>query len=214
MMNQRRRPWLALTLLLCLLLVGLGIGFGYYMLNKRVLPPSGGMYFMNRMALDVPLFLQGDSAWGQQPLGRSVRNMSQVGCAVTSASMIFKFYGIDTDPGRMNNFLRDHGGYTQDNDLIWEGPPTLAPTQVRHIYEDLPSYYLIDSNLRNQNPVIVRLRLSSGITHFVVIMGKQGFDYLIRDPSREGLRKGVYPLKELGSNIEALRFYQKIPTPI
>ena len=116
--------------------------------------------------------------------------MGQVGCAVTSATMVLKFYGIDTDPGRMNGFLRDHGGYTEDNDLIWEGPAALAPTQVRHAYEDLPSYYLIDSNLLRHNPVIVRLRLASGITHFVVIMGKQGFDYLIRDPSQAGLRKG------------------------
>ena len=124
--------------------------------------------------------------------------------------MVMKFYGIDTDPGRMNDFLRDHGGYTENNDLIWEGPATLAPTQVRHVYEDLPSYYLIDSNLRRGNPVIVRLRLSNGITHFVVIMGKQGFDYLIRDPSSAGLRKGVYPLREIGSDIEALRFYEKL----
>ena len=45
-------------------------------------------------------------------------------------------------------------------------------------------------------------------------MGKQGFDYLIRDPSSAGLRKGVYPLRELGSNIEALRYYEKLPESI
>ena len=56
--------------------------------------------------------------------------------------------------------------------------------------------------------MIVRVRLSSGITHFVVIVGKDGFDYLIRDPGA-GAAKGVYPLRELGSDIEALRFYQK-----
>ena len=30
--------------------------------------------------------------------------------------------------------------------------------------------------------MIVRVRLASGITHFVVIAGKDGFDYLVRDP--------------------------------
>ena len=210
----RRRTWLFIWLAALLLLVGAGTGASIYWFGKRPLPPTGGLYFVSRLELPVPLFLQGDPAWGHEPVGRSVHTMGQVGCAVTSATMIMKFYGIDTDPGRMNNFLRDHGGYTEDNDLIWEGPATLAPAQVRHVYEDLPSYYLIDSNLLQHNPVIVRLRLAGGMTHFVVIMGKQGFNYLIRDPSQAGLRKGVYPLRELGSNIEALRYYQKLPVAI
>ena len=210
----RHRRWLFIWLAVLLLLVGAGTGAGVYWFGKRPLPPAGGLYFVSRLELPVPLFLQGDPAWGHEPVGRSVHTMGQVGCAVTSATMILKFYGIDTDPGRMNSFLRDHGGYTEDNDLIWEGPAALAPAQVRHVYEDLPSYYLIDSNLLQHNPVIVRLRLAGGMTHFVVIMGKQGFDYLIRDPSQAGLRKGVYPLRELGSHIEALRYYQKLPVAI
>ena len=59
----------------------------------------------------------------------------------------------------MNVFLRDHGGYDGNNDLRWEGPPTLAPERVRRVYENLPSYYLIDSNLARGNPVIIRLHL-------------------------------------------------------
>ena len=57
--------------------------------------------------------------------------------------------------------------------------------------------------------MIVRVRLGGGITHFVVIAGKDGFDYLVRDPGT-GSAKGLYPLRELGSNIEALRFYEPI----
>ncbi|MGB8341203.1 MAG: hypothetical protein WCE51_06410, partial [Chthoniobacterales bacterium] len=72
---------------------------------------------------------------------------------------------------------------------------------------------LIDSNLARGNPVIVRVRLHGGITHFVVIAGKEGFDYLIRDPGA-GAAKGCYPLRELGSDIEALRFYEPLtPAP-
>ena len=57
--------------------------------------------------------------------------------------------------------------------------------------------------------VIVRLRYPSGTTHFVVIAGKDGFDYLTRVPGR-GAEKGLYPLREFGSKIEALRFYERI----
>ena len=53
------------------------------------------------------------------------------------------------------------------------------------------------------------MRLPGGVTHFVVIAGKDGFDYLIADPGA-GSAKGLYPLRELGSDIEALRFYEPI----
>ena len=206
----RRRWWLwgTLSLVVVLLAAAAAVG-GFYEFGKRPLPPSGGCYFVRRVELPVDLFLQGDSKWGRDPLGNSVHNLGQVGCAMTSAAMVMRFYGVDTDPGRLNVYLRENGGYDEDNDLIWEGPPTLAPDRVRKVYEDLPSYYLMDSNLLHGNPVIVRLRLANGVTHFVVVMGKEGFDYLIRDPSSAGLRKGVYPLREIGSNIEALRYYEK-----
>ena len=93
--------------------------------------------------------------------------------------------------------------------LYWDRAAWFAPDRVRHVYEDLPSYQLIDSNIAHGNPVIVRVRLGSGITHFVVIAGKDGFDYLVRDPGA-GSAKGLYPLRELGSDIEALRFYEPI----
>jgi hypothetical protein len=65
--------------------------------------------------------------------------------------------------------------------------------------------------LARGNPVIVRVRLPGGITHFVVIAGNDGFDYLIADPGA-GAARGLYPLRELGSDIGALRFYEPIAT--
>ena len=209
--SSRRRSWQGVAVLLILLVVLAGGGTGsWYLFGKRVLPPSGGIYYPGRLELKVPLFLQGDPAWGHDYLAFAPRTLGQVGCAVSSAAMVMKFYGIDTDPGRLNAFLRDSGGFDDNNDLLWEGPAALAPDRVHKAYEDLPSYYLIDENIFRGNPVIVRLHLRSGWTHFVVIMGKQGFDYLIRDPSSAGLRKGVYPLREIGPPIEALRFYEKV----
>lgn len=210
--RQRLRRLLAVAVAL-VLAVCLATTWAIYDYGKRPISPSGGRYFFGRTELPVSLYLQSDDAWGGDHLGTSPRTLGQAGCAVTSAAMIMKFYGLDTDPGRLNVFLRDNGGYDENNDLRWEGPTALAPNKVKHVYEDLPSYHLIDSNLRHGNPVIVRLNLKSGWTHFVVVMGKQGFDYLIRDPSKAGLRKGVYPLKELGSDIQALRFYEKLTPP-
>jgi hypothetical protein len=60
--------------------------------------------------------------------------------------------------------------------------------------------------------VIIRIRRPDGITHFVVIVGKRGFDYLIRDPAGSGGGR-IYPIKELGVPVEALRYYRRIPSP-
>jgi len=182
---------------------------------KRQLSPRGGRYFFHRLELAVPSFSQSDEAWSDDPLGGVPANgtLGGQGCAVAAAAMVFKFYGIDTDPQRLNWFLASVNGYTDQGWLYWDRAAWFAPDRVQHVYEDLPSYQLIDSNLSHGNPVIVRVRLRSGITHFVVIAGKAGFDYLVRDPGT-GATKGLYPLREFGSNIEALRFYKPIaPRP-
>ena len=178
---------------------------------KRPLPPRGGRYFFHRVELAVPSFRQDDDRWRGDALGGVPENgtVGSAGCAVAATAMVFRSYGIDTDPQQLNWFLTNVGGYTKQGWLYWDRAAWWAPGRVRHIYEDLPSYDLIDSNLARGNPVIVRVRFPSGITHFVVIAGKEGFDYLIRDPGA-GAAKGYYPLRELGSNIEALRFYARL----
>ena len=186
-------------------------GYAYWTW-KRPLPPRGGVYYLNRMELAVPLLRQGDEQWHADPIGGVPENgtLGSVGCAVAAAAMVFQSYGIAIDPQQLNWFLTDKGGYTDRGWLKWERAAWWAPDRVRHVYEDLPSYQLIDSNLARGNPVIVRIRYSSGVTHFVVIAGKEGFDYLVRDPGA-GAAKGLYPLRELGSDIEALRFYERLP---
>ncbi|PYJ30989.1 MAG: hypothetical protein DME90_00765 [Verrucomicrobia bacterium] len=178
---------------------------------KRKLSPRGGRYFFHRVELAVPSFRQSEEKWRDDPLGGVPENgtLGGEGCAVAATAMVFKFYGIDVDPQQLNWFLPLVDGYTENGWIYWDRAAWFAPDRVRHVYEDLPSYQLIDSNLANGNPVIIRVRLPGGVTHFVVIAGKQGFDYLVRDPGA-GSAKGLYPLRELGSDIEALRFYEAI----
>ena len=177
--------------------------------RKGKIDPSGGRYFFSRVELNVPSFRQGDERWRGDLLGPTENTLGAEGCAVSSAAMVLASYGIDTDPQRLNEYLKGHGGYTPQGWLYWEKAAELGGGHVRHAYEDLPSYELIDRNLIRGNPVIVRLRLPSGITHFVVIAGKDGFDYLTRDPGA-GAAKGLYPLRDFGSQVEALRFYERL----
>ena len=123
--------------------------------------------------------------------------------------MVLASYGIDTDPGRLNRFLSAHGGFTPQGWLDWDKAAEFVPGRCEKAYEDAPSYARIDGNLLRGNPVIVRIRFASGVTHFVVIAGKEGLEYLIRDPGA-GAARGLYPLSELAPAIEALRYYREL----
>jgi len=199
--------WGGGLLVAALIFFGVPSFFGW----KHVISSSGGHYFLHRVQIPVPVFTQDDPRWSFQLLGPTYETIGQSGCAITSAAMVLSAYGVDTDPQRLNDFLNAHGGYTPSGWLYWEKAAAIAPGgQVEKAYEDLPSYALIDQNLEQGNPVIVRLTLRNGTTHFVVVVGKQGWDYLVQDPARPP-EWGVYPLKELTGRIEALRFFRVVP---
>lgn len=209
---MRSRRLLPIILLAMLGGVAMGAWWVAGWMEKRPLPPSGGLFIPGELLIPGPHFLQADPKWATDPLGPTADSMASVGCAVASAAMVLASYGVDTDPGRLNAFLAaTPGGYTPQGWLYWEkaaeADPSLAPRLLPH-YEDKPSFFLIDSNLVAGNPVIIRLRYPNGVTHFMVVCGKRGFDYLVRDPGSHG-SQGVYPLKEFGGPIEALRFYKK-----
>lgn len=176
---------------------------------KRPISGFGGLPVFGKIEISVPLFLQGDLRWSEESLGYSEEDtLGSAGCAVSSAAMVLASYGVILTPKLLNQYLIEHDGYEGDSWIKWEVAADYPPGIAEHRYEALPSYGLIDWNLFCGNPVIVRIRRPSGNTHFVVIVGKQGFEYLIRDPGFKG-QQGVYPFSELGSPIEALRFYKK-----
>jgi hypothetical protein len=195
----------AVVLILLLLLAGGSI----YYFGKREISATGGLYFFSRAELNVPRFAQADPRWADDSLGSTHSTIGGEGCAVSSAAMVLAYYGVNVDPGILNTFLTNNDGYTPQGWLYWEKAAAFAPGKAKHVYEDAPSYYLIDSNLLRGNPLIIRIHLRSGITHFVVIVGKRGFHYLIQDPASSG-DTGIYPLYRLAAKIEALRFYEKL----
>ena len=211
MKTARRIFWLLLLVLLALA-IAWGVWWTAGWKEQKPLAGSGGLYVPGRLEFYVPQFFQADPRWAEDALGATPGKLAAEGCAVASAAMALGSYGVDVDPGRLNKFLTTlPGGYTPQGWIYWEKAAQFdagfASRLLPH-YEDLPSYFLIDRNVFEKNPVIARLRYPNGITHFVVICGKEGFDYLIRDPGRGGL-KGIYPLKDFGSHIEAIRFYRK-----
>jgi hypothetical protein len=205
----RRRFWLWGGGIFLALAIYLGVPA--FFAWKHTISSSGGRYFVHRVVIPVPVLTQDDPRWTFELLGPTFDTIGQAGCAITSAAMVLSAYGVDTDPERLNQYLNTHNGYTDEGWVYWEKAAEIAPGgQVEKAYEDLPSYALIDQNLLAGNPVIIRLTLRNGHTHFVVLVGKEGWNYLTQDPARDP-SYGVYPLKDLTSNIEALRFYRVVP---
>ncbi|MFI0348448.1 MAG: C39 family peptidase [Chthoniobacterales bacterium] len=175
---------------------------------KRPISGHGGLPIPGKIEIPVPPFLQADPRWANDSLAGTPETLGNAGCAVTSAAMVLAYYGVPVDPSSLNKYLIENNGYEGSSWLKWEIAGTFPPNIAEKRYEDLPSYGLIDCNLLLGNPVIIRIRRSTGKTHFVVIVGKKGWDYLIRDPGEQGM-KGVYPFYKLGTPIEALRYYSR-----
>lgn len=185
-------------------------------MEKRPIGPSGGLFFPVAVKLEVPHFSQADPRWANDRLGSTSGTLAAEGCAVACAAMVLAARGVGVDPGRLNAFLsRLPGGYTERGWIYWEKAPEWAPGlagQMLPHYEDAPSYFLVDWNLLRGNPVIARLRMADGTTHFVLITGKAGLDYHVLDPAK-GSGPVPRPLRELGVPVEAIRFYQPPRSP-
>jgi len=207
---MRRKLAILTSVLSVILLAGAVFFFSWTRLGP--LQPTGGLPIPFRLAIPVPHFAQADPKWASDNLGPTSNSLGAEGCAVASAAMVLASYGARTDPGQLNTFLQQYpNGYTDRGWIYWESAaeidPELASKALPH-YEDDASYFLIDVNLLRGNPVIVRVRQPSGMTHFMVICGKEGLEYLVLDPALPpGSRP--YRLSQYGSPIEALRFYRK-----
>jgi hypothetical protein len=73
------------------------------------------------------------------------------------------------------------------------------------------SHARIDRALKSQQPVIAKVYLNGIIPHWVLIVGKEGNDYLMRDPLEDG--KKVQRLSEYGSKIYAMRTLKQQASP-
>ncbi len=216
------RKWLASALAVVVVVAGAGVWVyrertereqrewqETYEKAQKGLAPSGGRFFKQTVLINVPRFLQDDPRWGDNLLGPSAtETLGSHGCAVSSCAMVLASYGVNTDPQRLNDYLKGNNGFTPQAWIEWSVAVGLDPDRVEFLYEDNPSYELIDANLLAGNPVIVRLGYPPPreTSHFVVICGKKGYDYLIMDPGSRG-KTEAYPLAETGAKIDALRFF-------
>lgn len=165
----------------------------------------GGKYFDHRLEIPVPAFAQDDPRWSAVRLGVSTDTLGDEGCAVTSAAMVASFYGVNTDPQKLNDFLTRTGGLDNDGLIDWSMVASVAPDRLELVYNGRASFTIIDKSLLAGNPVIVVIPLRDGAYHFVVIVGKVGRNYLIRDPAASSR---PYPLSERADKITSICIFR------
>ena len=117
--------------------------------------------------------------------------------------MALDYYGVKATPRELNDFLKQNDGYTIRGWLKWNAVPRFTGDKVVMDYIGAPTHVRIDRALRANQPVIAKVFINGIIPHWVLIVGKDGGDYLMRDPLGDG--KTIQRLSEYGSKIYAIR---------
>ncbi|MEL7590934.1 MAG: C39 family peptidase [Anaerolineaceae bacterium] len=152
----------------------------------------------------VPYFSQCDSAWGNDILGTcSQYNICEQGCAISSVAMVFKYFGISTNPGSINQWLKANGGYAAGCLINWSTAANLSPAKLTFVARvTTQDWARLRYEISSGYPVILEVPFPNG-QHFVVATGYSGDTVFINDP--------YYPsrttLDSYGNRFLGLRIY-------
>jgi hypothetical protein len=170
--------------------------------RSNAIPPSGGESF--RMpAIPTPHYLQRDPRWENDTIGGTSERLARVGCTVCSLAMALDHYGVTTTPKELNDFLKQNDGYTIRGWLKWNSVSNFTNAEVAMDYIGKPSFIRIDRALKDGQPVIAKVFINGIVPHWVLIIGKEQSEYLMRDPLDE--TRTVKRLSFYQSKIYAIR---------
>ena len=167
-----------------------------YLVNER----KGVMIVEASPAQNVPFFSMDDERWASDEIGSSGSNISELGCVVTSVAMLLTYYGVDTDPGKLNAWLSalpiNNSGYTPAGALIWIKAADYSQevTWIDNSNDDTWSFSddtqdhwdKLNEELDNGYPVLVKVDAYTSTPyldeHWVLVTQREGDNYYINDP--------------------------------
>lgn len=159
---------------------------------------------MKLVLADIPHYCQSDPSWSSEGIGGSGETIGAVGCTLCCVSMALEHFGIGAgDPSQLNASLIDGGGYTERGWILWSAVERVAADRVAVTVHESPSHRRIDADLKAGRLVLAKFPLPRGIPHWVLICGKQGDDYLVKDPAFRDA--GLVALSTRTSSIHAIR---------
>lgn len=138
-----------------------------------------------------PLYKQCGASWSGAQLGSCAgTSVCKAGCAMSSVAMILKSRGYDTDPGRLNAWLKANGGYSGCA-IYWGSVDRLGKTKCQGFQTG--SFATVCGWVRSGYGVV--LNVNNG-GHWVLATGCDGSNnVMVNDP---GYSKVSYPFSQVG----------------
>ncbi|KKT40257.1 hypothetical protein A3K29_02600 [Candidatus Collierbacteria bacterium RIFOXYB2_FULL_46_14] len=139
-------------------------------------------------------YSQRDSAWFYHNIGNSPEILGQVGCLITSTAMVASHYGKSLKP---SDIASSNEPFFLDTAYMKFDPWSVNGVQI---IRSTISKDKADEEINAGRPVIAGLNTGNG-THFIVLKGKDGDNYIMNDPYMEnGYDKpfsGTYNLNQV-----------------
>jgi len=144
-------------------------------------------------------FSQQDPRWANKTIGFSNSSIRKYGCAVSCVAMVFKYYGIDIDPGRLAKqriFYRDLISWPSHWRFLDLQDTCDDPNRIvchRYLGLNKTDWKIIDREIAAGHPVIVFIRANGREAgHYVVIHSKDSRGkYIVHDPIRWAGKSGA-----------------------
>jgi len=127
----------------------------------------------------VPLSAQNDPRWRDDVMQTCGETIGDAGCALTSAAMVFNYYGASTNPPTLNACLGDHAC-----PLYW-AIAAADCSEGRAAWLERPtfSWSRLEQELDAGRPSLLQMHKDHG--HYVVVVSGSGSDpanYTVHDP--------------------------------
>ena len=140
-------------------------------------------------------------------IGGSGESIRRVGCTLCSVAMGLEAFGQRFDPKTLNAELIKENGYTARGWLIWSAVGKVTGGKVEVVVENKPSFVVLDKCLKNGWYALVKFYLPGNIPHWVLVVGKEGDDYLVKDPAYA--KSAVAPLSQRARAIYSVRYLRQ-----
>lgn len=169
---------------------------------------TGGKALHLRLPDAGKTHLQKDQRWAADQLGTSTGTLGSHGCLVSSVAMACSDLGVELTPKELNERLKKADGFLPQGWVVWNALPRVTDKKLAADYHPAASHAVMDAALERGAYPVVKYFLLGGIQHWCVIVGKDGLEYLARDPLRDD-EKPV-KLSELTAKVYAVRVIRRV----
>ena len=174
--------------------------------NSHAIACRGGEAFQHFPVIETPAYLQRDKAWATDRIGGTGESLGRVGCTVCCLAMGLAHFGIQKTPGELNEWLKTHEGYSPRGWLRWESVSELTGGKVNVDFRAPLKHETIDAALKARQPVLAKVFINRVVTHWVLIVGKEDAEYVVRDPLGGGKPE---LLSRYSSGVHAIRILKR-----